>query len=113
MPLLYFDDNFFEVWCLTIIIGLGNGLWWTGNKPLLESSIMLTIYAFPRTYITKSVRAHDWMLEWNDVHLLGQSGHNFAYIMTADLLWHVQICDPDWNYMNPGYFTLAAIDLKP
>ena len=51
----------------------------------------------PGAHSTKGLWAHNWNLMQIIILvimiLIIQSGHNFAHVTTAQLLWHVQNCD--------------------
>ena len=32
--------------------------------------------------------------------LINQPGHKFAHVTTAQLSWHVQICEPIWSLLS-------------
>ena len=54
----------------------------------------------PEAHSTKGLRAHNWNLMQIIIVVIMimiiQSGHNFAHVTTAQLLWHVQKLWPDW-----------------
>ena len=62
---------------------------------------------------------HHWVIEWHDINGLVQDCSNsianaleLLQSCTKPSIQYIENNDTD-NYMNPGYFTLAAIDLKP